>query len=145
MPVPEESLDLVHHPDAADTINFHDNNNSDSDDQTDSNKLQEDNAITDAILTSYHHYKDLVIHDRIDTNQLKWTTHSQKLSRLADLPSKTIAKVLDITDYADLNILHYATALTIAQPKEKVQGRKKPTLPKWDRELTQKLDKVWKK
>eukprot|EP00957_Ditylum_brightwellii_P187142 14253432-Ditylum_brightwellii.AAC.1 len=69
-PVSEESLDLERHPDAADTITFYDDDNTDSDDQTEPTELQEDNTITDAILTSYHHYKDLGIDERIDTNQL---------------------------------------------------------------------------
>eukprot|EP00957_Ditylum_brightwellii_P116484 8885253-Ditylum_brightwellii.AAC.1 len=70
-PVSEESSDLALHPDAANTSTFYDDYDSDSDDQTDSNNIQEDNTIKDAILTAYQHYKDLDIIKRIDTNQLK--------------------------------------------------------------------------
>eukprot|EP00957_Ditylum_brightwellii_P176866 13472488-Ditylum_brightwellii.AAC.1 len=84
-PVSEESLDFECHPDAANTTTFYDDTNSDSDNQTDPNKLQENNMITDAILTAYHHYKDVRIDEMIDTNQLKWTKTSQRLTKLADL------------------------------------------------------------
>eukprot|EP00957_Ditylum_brightwellii_P203520 15334994-Ditylum_brightwellii.AAC.1 len=75
--------------------------------------------ITEAMLTAYHNYKDLDIVERIDTNQLKWNKTSRKLTKLADLSCRTIADALDIIDYADLNALYYATALTIAKPIEK--------------------------
>eukprot|EP00957_Ditylum_brightwellii_P173868 13236800-Ditylum_brightwellii.AAC.1 len=64
-PVSEESLDLEHHPDAANTTTFYDNDNSDSDNQADPIKLQKDNMIMDVIQTAYHHYKDLRIDERI--------------------------------------------------------------------------------
>eukprot|EP00957_Ditylum_brightwellii_P172990 13170333-Ditylum_brightwellii.AAC.1 len=42
LPVSEESLDLACHPYAADTSTFYDDDDSDSDNQTDHNKIQED-------------------------------------------------------------------------------------------------------
>eukprot|EP00957_Ditylum_brightwellii_P211288 15366003-Ditylum_brightwellii.AAC.1 len=71
-PVSEESLVLARHSDAANTTTFYDEYDSDSDNQTDPNKIQEDNMTMEAILTAYHHYKDLDITKRTDTNQLKW-------------------------------------------------------------------------
>ena len=127
-PVSEESSDLERHPDAADTTTFYDDDDTDSDDQTEPTELQEDNTITDAILTAYHHYKDLRIDERIDTNQLKWTKNSRRLTKLADLSCGTIVEALDITDYADLNTLYYATALTIAKPIEKSTKKEKKHL-----------------
>eukprot|EP00957_Ditylum_brightwellii_P033273 2520969-Ditylum_brightwellii.AAC.1 len=103
----------------ADTTTFYDDDDTDIDDQTEPTELQEDNTITDAILTAYQHYKDLGLDERIDTNQLKWTKASWRLTKLADLSCGTIVEALDITGYADLNTLYYATALTIPKPIEK--------------------------
>eukprot|EP00957_Ditylum_brightwellii_P034658 2627292-Ditylum_brightwellii.AAC.1 len=71
----------------------------------------------DAILTTYHRFKDAPVDERPQIPKLKWSAKSKQLTVAAGKESAQIAGEYHIVKLGDLNSLHFTTGYTVSPPK----------------------------